>query len=208
MGRRTIYAMGAFALFALVSCGGDKEPKEEKAEKECFYTYNSGSTVMEWTAFKFTDKTPVKGTFKTFHVEGKENSDDPKKLIESLKFHIETSSVETNDASRNEKITKLFFGTIATPDITGKVKSLSDNGKATIQLTMNKKTEDVNGEYTLEDGVFTFKATIDVLNWNAGKGIETLNEACKDLHKGPDGTSKLWSEVDLFFSTELMNDCD
>lgn len=40
------------------SCGDDKKTTEETSqpEKSCFYSYNSGSTVLEWTAFKFTEK--------------------------------------------------------------------------------------------------------------------------------------------------------
>ena len=202
-------AISALSI-GLSSCGGDKKTVEDsiQQEKNCFYSYNSGSTVLEWTAFKFTEKKGVAGTFNKITIEGMEKSDDPKKMIESLTFSIETASVETQNEERNGKIAKLFFGTISTPTITGKVKSLSDNGKATIEIEMNKIKKDVVGKYTLEDGVFDFTATIDVLTWNAGSGITTLNTECKDLHTGTDGKSKLWSEVELSFTTELMSDCD
>ena len=209
--KKHILFLAFSALFiGLSSCGGDKTATEDatQQEKNCFYSYNSGSTVLEWTAFKFTEKTGVNGTFNKITIEGMEKSDDPKKMIESLTFSIETASVETQNEERNGKIVKLFFGSIATPMITGKVKSLSDNGKATIEIEMNKMKKDVVGQYTLEDGIFDFSATIDVLNWNAGNGITILNTVCKELHTGADGKSKLWSEVDLSFTTELMSDCD
>ena len=137
-----------------------------------------------------------------------ESSDDPKKLIESLTFTIETSSVETQNEERNGKIAKLFFTTIGTPQITGKVKSLGEDGNATVEIKMNNLSQDVVGSYTLIDGKFSFNATIDVLKWNAGAGIKELNTACKDLHTGADGVSKLWSEVALSFTTELSSDCE
>jgi polyisoprenoid-binding protein YceI len=210
MKKQNLFFVIILLFIGLSSCGGDKKATEDTSqeEKSCFYSYNSGSTVLEWTAFKFTEKTGVKGTFNKIIIAGIEKSDDPKKMIESLKFSIETASVETQNEERNGKIAKLFFGTIATPIINGKVKSLSDNGKATIEIEMNNMRKDVVGKYTLEDGIFNFTATIDVLNWNAGSGITTLNTACKDLHTGADGKSKLWSEVDLSFTTELMSDCD
>jgi polyisoprenoid-binding protein YceI len=202
-----------FALTALIlttqSCGGEtKTVTTEESQKACFYSYNSGSSVLEWTAFKFTEKTPVKGTFNEIKIEGMESSDDPKKLIESLTFTIETSSVETQNEERNGKIAKLFFGTIGTPQITGKVKSLGQDGKATVEIKMNNLSQEVQGSYTLVDGKFAFNATIDVLKWNAGTGIKELNTACKDLHTGTDGVSKLWSEVALSFTTELSSDCE
>jgi len=210
MKKHTLFLAFSALFIGLSSCGGDKTATEDatQQEKNCFYSYNSGSTVLEWTAFKFTEKTGVNGTFNKITIEGMEKSDDPKKMIESLTFSIETASVETQNEERNGKIVKLFFGSIATPMITGKVKSLSDNGKATIEIEMNKMKKDVVGQYTLEDGIFDFSATIDVLNWNAGNGITTLNTVCKELHTGADGKSKLWSEVDLSFTTELMSDCD
>jgi len=210
MKKHTLFLAFSALFIGLSSCGGDKTATEDatQQEKNCFYSYNSGSTVLEWTAFKFTEKTGVNGTFNKITIEGMEKSDDPKKMIESLAFSIETASVETQNEERNGKIVKLFFGSIATPMITGKVKSLSDNGKATIEIEMNKMKKDVVGQYTLENGIFDFSATIDVLNWNAGNGITTLNTVCKELHTGADGKSKLWSEVDLSFTTELMSDCD
>lgn len=200
------------ALLGLIltaqSCGGEtKTETTDEAEKSCFYSYNSGSSVLEWTAFKFTDKTPVKGSFNEIKIEGIESSDDPKKLIESLTFTIETSSVETQNEERNGKIVKLFFGTIGTAQITGKVKSLGADGKATVSIAMNNITKDVKGEYTLDGELFSFTSSIDVLDWSAAKGIEELNTACKDLHKGKDGVSKLWSEVGLSFSTTLVKSC-
>lgn len=207
-----LIASFASLFLSLTSCKGDSDKAVEKETVEqgtaCFYTYNSSSTVLEWTAFKFTEKTPVAGTFNEIRVEGMEKSDDPKKMIESLKFTISTISVETQNDDRNAKIAKTFFGTINTEEITGKVKSLGKDGKATIEIKMNNINRNVVGEYTLEDGKFSFNASIDVLDWKAGNGIEALNTLCKDLHTGTDKKSKLWSEVDLSFTTELMSDCD
>jgi hypothetical protein len=207
---RISYAIIFTGATLLSACKGEPEKEETKQEEvnQCFYSYNSGSSVLEWTAFKFTEKAPVKGTFNKIEIKGLETSDDPKKLIESLSFDIATESVETQNPERNGKIANLFFGTIATSTITGKVKSLSGNGKATIEIKMNGVPQDVVGEYTLENTKFSFHAVIDVLKWNAAKGIETLNTACKDLHTGADGKSKLWSEVELSFTTELSSDCE
>jgi polyisoprenoid-binding protein YceI len=209
MKKKLIYGLFILTAVVLTACSGETKTEEPtEAKPACFYSYNSGTTVLEWTAFKFTEKAPVKGTFNNITITGMDSSDDAKKLIESLTFSIETSSVETQNPERNGKIAELFFGSISTPQLTGKVKSLSDNGKATIEIKMNNVKQDVVGEYTLEDGKFSFTSSIDVMKWNAGKGIDMLNTACKDLHTGADGKSKLWSEVDLSFSTELSSDCN
>lgn len=200
-----------FAGLILTSCGGNSEPKPENPQEEfkiCYYQYNDASTEFSWTAFKTTAKKPVGGTFNEMKISGIEKSDDPKKLIESLSFDMVTSSVETKDETRNKKIAEFFFGTNNTSNITGKVKSLGDDGKATLTINMNAMDVDVIGDYTLEDGKFTFKSTIDVAAWNSLPGLELLNEKCNDLHSGEDGVSKTWQEVELSFSTILSSDCE
>ncbi len=196
-------------VFGTSSCGRNKENSTEKSEKtKCYYTYDKTLSTLEWTAFKYTEKSPVKGTFNNFNIYGGIKSENAKQLLESLNFSINTNTVETQNPDRNSKIASLFFKTIHTEKINGKVKSLGKNGVATIQLTMNKITQDIKGKYLLEDGNFSFKATIDVLSWNASEGIKRLNEACKDLHTGADGKSKLWNEVEIAFTTKLVLECE
>jgi hypothetical protein len=95
-----------------------------------------------------------------------------------------------------------------TPFIEGKIKALKDDGKAVFEIMMNDITIDVDGEYTLEGAVFKWSTDVDVSQWNGLMAVESLNEACKDLHTGEDGVSKTWSEVNLSLEVELLSDCD
>jgi len=122
--KRTVIAFAFIgSILGISSCGGNEEQSTEqvKEEKACFYSYNKELTVLEWTAFKFTEKKGVTGTFNEINISGVERSDDPKKLIESLTFTIPTATVETQNEERNGKIAKLFFGTIGTEEIRGNV---------------------------------------------------------------------------------------
>ena len=206
--KKIVYVFASLVItFSLFSCGGETEEvkDEEPAEEQCLYSYNEGSTKLEWTAYKTTGKVPVAGSFNEIEVSS-EDGDDPVKVLESLSFSINTTSVETNNEERNGKIAEHFFKTINTNTIEGKVKSVAD-GKATIAVTMNGVTFDVVGSYTLEGADFSFTSSIDVSSWNGMPGIEALNKICKDLHTGEDGVSKLWSEVGLSFSTTLKSTC-
>ncbi len=205
----------AFIGFAglMTACKGEsktEEVVEETPELEiCYYTYAHETSVMGWTAYKTTAKAPVAGSFNEIEVSDMGKSDDPVKLIESLKFSMNTASVETNDESRNLKVATNFFGKMMeTAQITGKVKSLNEDGTAVIEVMMNGVNVDVEGDYTLEDGKFDFKATIDIASWNALDALASLNEVCKDLHTGDDGVSKTWQEVAISFSTQLSSDCN
>ena len=199
-------------LGILWSCGNstpaDETEVEGNKEPACFYKYNSGSSKMEWTSFKFNDKAPVKGTFTEMVVTGTLQSDDPVALLKSLNFTIDVNSVETQNSDRNGKIVEHFFLTLETDALTGKMLEMNEDGTAVIEVNMHNMTGKVPGTYTWENNVFTYKGTMDVTNWDGMAGINALNEVCKDLHTGEDGVSKLWPTVDLMFSTTLSSDCD
>jgi polyisoprenoid-binding protein YceI len=206
--KKTIYIISSLIiLLGLSACKGDSTAKSnEDDENTCRYEYEAGASKFEWTAFKTTARKGVAGGFNDIEVHS-DVSDDPKAVLESITFSMKTSSVETNDDGRNEKIAKHFFETINTPTIDGRIKSLNEDGKAIVEVKMHGIAFDVEGDYTLVDGVFNYSAVIDVSSWNAMVGIDALNVVCGDLHAGEDGVSKLWSEVELKFTTKLSSDC-
>ena len=197
------------SVVMMTACSGEETTAEKEQDQVeiCQYSYNHGSTTLEWTAYKTNDKVGVPGGFNEIMVES-ETSEDPIDVIESISFTINTSSVETNNEDRNGKVAEHFFGTINTEEITGSIKELKDDGNAVIEIYMNGIAFNIEGPYELDGSDFSFETSIDVVNWNALSGIEALNEVCKDLHTGKDGVSKLWSEVTLSLSTSLSSDCD
>ncbi len=210
MKKAIFVAAGMSILFSFSSCKGDAAEVDNAVEENvvpaCFYSYNEGSTNFQWTAFKTTAKVAVVGGFNEIEVTS-ESSDDAMAVLNSMAFKMNTASVETNNEERNLKIATNFFETINTSEIIGNVVSIDENGKCVININMNGMSIDVEGDYTFEDNKFTFDTMIDVASWNAITGIDALNEICKDLHTGEDGISKLWSEVQLSFSTTLKSDC-
>lgn len=202
MKKSIVFSFVAGSLFLLGACGNPAEKTEEN-QPVSVYSYNNETSILEWTAFKFTERKGVKGTFNDFTIKGIKESTDPKELLQSLTFSIPVASTETNDPGRNEKIIKYFFKTINTENITGKLVKLNEDETADLQITMNGITKDVTGNYKLSDTQFSFTAMIDVLNWKGGNGVAALNAECIENHTGPDGVLKLWSEVDLSFTTTL-----
>lgn len=217
MKKGILYIAGIlFAAGTLVSCGsgseeetteGQSETTAAESSEKCMYRYNEGTTKFTFTGYKTNAKKGVPGGFNEISVTS-EQADKPKDVIESIQFSIKTSSVETNDEGRNQKIATLFFDVMNTPYIEGKIKELKEDGKAVVEIMMNSITLDVEGDYTLEGAKFTFNTDIDVSAWNGMAAVESLNEACKDLHTGEDGESKTWSEVNLSLEMELLSDCE
>ena len=215
MKRTTLFTLGLSILF-LTACGSGNDEnttaegtkaEAETSEASCMYRYNEGTSKLTWTGYKTSAKKGVPGSFNEITVSSEQN-EDPKKVIESINFSIKTSSVETNDESRNQKISTLFFDVMNTPFIEGKIKELKDDGKAVFEIMMNDITIDVEGDYKLDGAMFKWSTDIDVSAWNGLMAVESLNEACKDLHTGEDGVSKTWSEVNLSLEVELLSDCD
>lgn len=210
MKKGIFFFAAALTAVILSSCKGEAPVEEAPVEDAeiCYYTYEHGTSFLEWTGYKTSANVGVSGSFNDFEVTGGEASDDPVKVIESLSFVIKTASVETNLEARNKKLAENFFGSMSsTEEITGSVKSLSDDGKAILAITMNEMTIDVEGEYKLVEGKFEFSTTINMEAWNAIGAIDALNAVCKEKHTGDDGILKTSSEVALVFSTQLSSDC-
>lgn len=208
MKNRIVFFSALTVALLMSSC--TSEPKEievVKPEPICKYSYNAESTEFEWTAFKTTEKVGVAGSFNEIKVTSIEVDND-KDVIESIQFSMNTATVETNNEDRNGKVAKHFFETINTETIDGSIKSLGEDGKAIVEISMNDLTIEVEGDYELNVGIFTFETMIDLSLWNAISGVDALNEICKDLHTGEDGVSKLWSEVQLSLKTTLTKTCE
>jgi polyisoprenoid-binding protein YceI len=192
----------ATGVILLVGCGGKAEQTTE-TDNNVTYSYAHENSVMEWTAFKFLSKAPVKGTFNNIIVSSISEAKNVKTLAESFGFTIPVNSIETQDESRNAKIVQFFFGTISTEELTGRIVKLADDGTAELEVTMNGITDIVSGKYEITDNYFSFKATMDIAKWNTDKAISVLNENCKENHT-ENGVTKVWSEVDLEFTTKVV----
>lgn len=186
----------------LAACGG--KGKETTDDKEnVTYSYADENSSMEWTAFKFVSKQPVKGTFNKIVVSSVSEAKDIKTLASSFGFTIPVNSIETQDESRDAKIIKFFFEVIATEELSGHIVKLGDDGTAELEVTMNGITDIVSGKYEITENYFSFNATMDIAKWNTDKAIEVLNENCKENHT-ENGVTKVWSEVDLSFTTKVV----
>lgn len=210
--------MPLLAVAFLASCGGGQheetttETAPEVMEQACKYTYNAESTEVLWVAYKYTQKTGVKGVFDDVQVEGVVEASHPADVIANASFNINTASVNSGDPTRDPKIKDSFFGSMTGGEaLTGKVVSVSgDDSKGTIEFSLNMNGVDhaIKGEYTVVEDLMEVKAEITVADWSATDAIAALNKVCEDLHKGADGQSILWPEVSLYISTKLNKSCD
>ncbi|OHX65611.1 YceI family protein [Flammeovirga pacifica] len=201
-----------FCALSIWGCSSNNSTSEQNSNEkktevvsEKSYAYDASQTMVSFSAFKTTDKVAVSGRFQEFEVKTtKETVSNPIEILEGLTFEIPVNSIETNDKSRNGKIVEHFFGSMLnTANITGTVKSTA-NGKALVDIALNGVTKEVALNLKVSENIILIKGNIDMSDWDALGAINALNKVCDDLHKGPDGKSKLWSDVDLVIKSKLV----
>ena len=194
-------ALALLTMTQLISCGTDKKSDKEVKKSDASYVLNKAKNKIVWTAYKFTEKTPVKGQFRKINITGGGEGNTIKEAINNAEFAIPISSIFTQNSERDYKIKKFFFGIMQDPELLSGKLMLENDSIGHAHLTMNGITNKLPFKYTITDQSFTMNTKMDVLNWNAQSSIDSLNTICKDLHKGLDGISKLWSEVAISVNT-------
>jgi hypothetical protein len=187
---------------------GCKSEKKEKSTKDteakkstAAYQLSEADNKVEWVAYKTTKKVPVKGKFKKVDIISGGEGSTVKEAINNTEFSIPVSSIFTSDTSRDFKIRKFFFGIMDNTKLLSGKLIIENDSMGYANITMNGVSEKLPFTYTINEKQFAMSATMDVLNWNAKSAVDSLNAACKDLHKGLDGVSKTWAEVAINISS-------
>ncbi len=202
--KKIVLSLFAISLLSFNSCTSEPGNKEQvKTEKKSsrHYTLHPGKANMRWTAFKFTERAGVKGTFNNIQsketVEGQGLSD----ALKGLEFDIPVSSINSQNEDRDNKLMNFFFGVMTnTQSITGtfgEFKGDDNGGNCNVIINMNGQSKSVNFEYIVEDHALGLNTMIDMNNWEGEFALQSINKKCEDLHKGADGKSIIWPEVKI-----------
>ncbi len=172
------------------------------AEDKCFYSLSGDLSQAKttWTAYKTPKKVGVNGTFKEIAYTAQE-SEDIKSLLKSAKVEIETSSVDTKDKVRDDKLIKFFFKLMKNPKIKAHVETIKDD-TALVMISMNNVKKEVPMKYSYDKNFLTITGEIDVLNWSMDKSLASINKACFVLHE-----KKTWSDVTLKIEVPIKYEC-
>lgn len=209
----------------LASCGGDSTTTNENSstapadsssnsaaqvEKVCKKGYNESTTSIGFGGFKTTEKKEVKGTFEDFKIDSTVIADTPEEIFAKAVFTIPVLELETKDKGRNRRIRDEYFGNMAsTENITGKVVGFDkDSSVVNIELTLNEITKPVALNYVVSGDTITLTGKIDILDFDGESALAALNKVCEALHKGSDGVSKTWSDVNLYISSVVTEACE
>lgn len=173
-------------------------PKENKTEQG--FTVDSNKSEINWTAFKTTDKVPVKGKFTQLNITKSSTGKTYADALNGTEFSIPVSSIFSNNADRDNKLKTLFFGVMKNAEILSGTIHIVDATSGYVDFSMNSVIEKLVFSYTTTENSIEIKSIMDTNSWQAQTAIESINNACLDLHKGADGVSKTWSDVAIDLS--------
>ncbi len=176
-------------VYSVQSC--KKKPKEKQIE----FSIDANKTTINWTAFKTSSKVPVKGKFTQLTIETPHKASNIKEALNSTSFSIPVSSLFSNNPDRDNKLKTLFFGIMKNTSLLSGTLMITNDTSGYVDLTMNGITEKLPFAYTIDGEVVSIKTIMNTDTWQAQAALNSLNEACFELHKGADGVSKTWSDV-------------
>lgn len=167
-----------------------------------------GAVEVSWTAYKTPSKVGVSGVFESVKYTpiapiGK----NFRSILVGSTVTIDTTSINSKNSGRDDKLIEFFFGEISRKNIEAKiidikadekVKDAPRTGVVTIEIDMNGELNKVPMKYSFSDGVFSATGVIDILDFSAGDALSSINKACSDLHEG-----KTWSDVTIGFTTKI-----
>ena len=190
-----MFLIGLFSLFVAA-----QQPTN------CTYAYKPDTLTVEWTAYKFTEKKGVKASFPVFKLTAPESAPTLNELFTKTSIDIDPFGLESGDPGRNANIKNSFFKKMIGTKIKGTVVSF-DPAISKVKIEMNGQSKVVPFRMKIEGSKYTAETDIDVMDFKMKNSLEALNKTCYDVHKGPDGKSKTWSQVSLSLSTEVIETC-
>lgn len=186
----------AFSVLTLVfSVTACKKKTSQTAPTEKNFTIDTNKTDINWTAFKTTDKVPVKGKFTKLNITTNKGGKTYSEALNGVDFSIPVSSIFSNNPDRDNKLKTLFFGVMKNSEILSGKIHITDNVSGFVDFSMNGVVDKLPFSYTTSDKFIQIKTIMNTDSWQAQTAIESLNKACFELHKGADGVSKTWSDV-------------
>lgn len=167
-----------------------------------------GALEVSWIGYKTDKKVGVGGVFDSVvYTPVAKSGENFRSILVGSTVKIDTSSVNSKNEGRDEKLAKFFFGMMSDKNINAKivdiqadkkVKDAPRTGIVSVEVEMNGVKKTVPMTYSFSNDVFEAKGVIDILDFSANKALSSINKACFDLHEG-----KTWSEAGIAFKTKI-----
>jgi hypothetical protein len=207
-------------LFAIVffSCNNNntqKSKKENTLISGDSYQLNIEKTKVIWNGYKTNDKIKVVGYFDEFSCD-RENQEFSSidELVNGLQFSIKSLSSISGDPIRDKNLQDHFFSYL-TKDfvINGTLgQPINDSIDVDFSVFGQTKTLRFGCQYNIvpdspnSDYLIEIRGSIDLESQFGGlHAFNAISKKCHDLHKGADGVSKTWKQVDVLVKALVLN---
>ena len=172
------------------------------------------NTEVNWIGYKTNDKTPGSGSFSEFSSDRENQSfnsiDD---LVDGLNFSISSLSSSSADDIRDLNLKNYFFkyltdnfkinGTLGRP-INDSIDVYFDVLEKNNPIRFAYSTYLTTSKYS--NKIIQVKGKLNLVNQFNGEAFNSIHKQCFDLHKGSDGISKTWEEVDVYIKVLVINE--
>ena len=172
------------------------------------------NTEVNWIGYKTNEKTPVSGSFSEFSSDRENQSfnsiDD---LVDGLNFSISSLSSSSGDPIRDLNLKDYFFKYLTDNfEIEGTLgRPVNDSIDVSFNILGQDKT--VRFAYSTylttskySNKIIQIKGKLNLVNQFNGEAFNNIHKQCFDLHKGSDGISKTWEEVDVHIKVLVINE--
>ena len=218
-----MYSKSKYLIFCLIicffACNNNYEVSKEKVlsvqnNNNSFYTLDKKNTKIIWNGYKTSDKVKVVGFFTEFSTNRDildSSFTSVLDLVSDLEFSINSSSSSSGDPMRDGNLREFFFKYLTNDfKITGVLgrpgsKCPSDS----IDVVFNVFDIDYKirfgYNYNIENSLIEIRGPIRLENeFGAVRAYNAIHEKCYDLHKGADGVSMTWKEVDIHIKVPVI----
>lgn len=201
--------------FFIISCntGQEKNIKvDDKKELEakpdnCVYSFSDSTIKLFWAGYKTTDKLKVLGSFQeitTNHSDQKFSSIED--LVNGISFSINSKSSESGDPIRDANLRDYFFNYLTDNfQINGRFSEYND-ALITANIDVLGVNRQVKFSHSIVNNVLKMRALISLDELGANKAFSSISDKCYELHKGADGVSKTWDEVNVLIDVPLIKE--
>ena len=203
--------------FIVISCNtgqeksikvDDKKELDAKADT-CIYSFSDSTIKLFWAGYKTTDKLKVLGNFqeiKTNHSDQKFSSIDD--LVNGITFSINSKSSESGDPIRDANLRDYFFNYLTDNfQINGRISKYNEEF-ITANIDVLGVDREIKFTHSIVNNLLKLRASISLDELGAYKAYNSISDKCYELHKGSDGISKTWDEVNVILDVPFTKeDC-
>ena len=205
-------------LMIFISCNSNnnKEVQQEKIKTELdSYQFDIENTKVIWNGYKTNDKIKVVGYFNEFSCD-RENQDfsSIEDLVTGLKFSVQSSSSSSGDPMRDQNLKDHFFKYLTDDFVINGTLNQVVNDSIDVTFNVFGQTKQIRLAFLDNiipgcpyfDHMVEIKGSINLESqFDALKAYNAISNKCYDLHKGADGISKTWKQVDVHVKALVTN---